>query len=332
MTKMFTPESRTLLDTPLCRLLDIRFPIVQGGMTLVGTGRLAAAVSNGGGLGVVSAGRLTLAELERELDLALDSTGEPLGINIPIGRDQEWLRAAFAAAFSRPLKVVFMGGGNPKPWCAPVKDAGKLLGIVVATPQQAEKSEAIGADVVIAESSEAGGRTSKEPLAGMALIPACAQRVAVPLVAAGSLVDGRGLAAALCLGADGVQMGTRFMLSEESPLHVKTREAMIASEITDTVILGSRHQLGRRVLRGAASEDVLQQEQKADMTEMIALLSGERSRQGLHGGDLENGLVACGQGVGLIGEVLTVAEIIESTVRQAEDCLTKAAQMLRRST
>lgn len=314
------------IDTVLCRRLEIRYPIVQGGMTLAGTGRLAAAVSNCGGLGIVSSGRLSASEFERELDLALGATDKPLGVNLPIGRDDDWLRDIVRISTRRSIKIVFIGGGNPRPWYAPIKDAGKLLGVVVASPQQAVKAEAAGADVIVAESIEAGGRTSRHGISGVTLIPATAERISVPLIAAGGFVDGRGLAAALCLGAHGVQMGTRFMLAEEGPLHVRALEALIRSEVTDTLIIGAYHNLGRRVLRGPASEDVQRQEKTATLSEMRELLSGERSRQGLLEGDVEKGMIACGEGAGLISEVLPVAEIIQRTMRQAEICLSRSGR------
>lgn len=308
----------------LCALLGIRYPIIQGGMTLVGTGHLASAVSAGGGLGVVSAGRMDEATFARETDFALDTTDCPLAVNIPIGRAQEWTEACFNIAIKRDIKAVLIGGGNPKPWCPLVKGAGKLLGIVVATPDQAAKAEAAGADFVVAESIEAGGRTSREELAGVTLIPAASERISVPLVAAGGFVDGRGLAAAMVLGADGVQMGTRFMLAEESPLHKNTFSAMLAADITDTLVVGTRHHMGRRLLRGQASEMVHGSEISASREDMIAMLSGEWSRQGLHLGNLEQGMIACGQGVGLIHDVLPASTIIENTAREAEAHLRRA--------
>ncbi len=313
----------------VCRLLGIRFPILQGGMTLVGTAKLASAVSEGGGLGVVSAGRMDVETFERELEDAIAMTDKPLGVNIPVGRNIEWMKAIFDMALQRNVKIVLIGGGDPKPWSPLVKAAGKLLGIVVASPQQAAKAEATGADLVIAESIEAGGRTSRDEISGVTLIPATADRISVPLVAAGGIVDGRGLAAALALGADAVQMGTRFMLAKESPLHQNAWEAMLASDITDTLVVGNHHRMGRRVLHSAASEKVRQREDDASPEEMIEMLSGEWSRQGLHLGNLQQGLIACGQGVGLIHEVLPAADIIANAVRQAEQHLQRAFSIVR---
>jgi len=313
----------------VCQLLDIRFPILQGGMTLVGTAKLASAVSEGGGLGVVSAGRMEVAAFERELDGAISMTDKPLGINIPVGRNVDWMKACFHMALQRDIKVVFIGGGDPKPWSPLVKDAGKLLGIIVASPQQAVKAEAAGADLVVAESIEAGGRTSREELAGVALIPATADRISVPLVAAGGFGDGRGLAAALALGADAIQMGTRFMLAQESPLHKLAREVMLASDITDTLVVGSTQRMGRRYLRSPASEKISQLQDEASHEEMIEMLSGEWSRQGLHLGNLRQGLIACGQGVGLIHENLPAADIITNIVRQTQEHCLRALTIAR---
>jgi len=331
MTNVTQNSNIEFSKSSVCQLLNIQFPILQGGMTLVGTAKLASAVSQGGGLGVVSAGRMEVAAFERELDDAISMTDKPLGINIPVGRNVGWMKACFHMALQRNIKVVFIGGGNPKPWIPLVKDAGKLLGVVVASPQQAFKAEVAGADLVIAESIEAGGRTSREELAGVPLIPATSDRISIPLVAAGGFVDGRGLAAALALGADAVQMGTRFMLAQESPLHEATRKVMLASEITDTLVVGSSRGMGRRYLRNATSERIIQIEDKASLDDMVAMLSGEWSKQGLHYGNLQQGLIACGQGIGLIHEDLPAAAIIATIVRQAEEHCQRAVTIVRKS-
>lgn len=319
---------KAMARNPVCALLGIRYPVIQGGMTLVGDSKLAAAVSEGGGLGVVSAGRTSPETFAEELDLALKLTDQPVAVNIPIGHAPEWTQACFDIALTRDICMAFIGGGNPKPWCPQVKKAGKRLGIVVASPHHAMRAEQVGADLIVAEGIEAGGRTSPDELAALVLIPATAAAISVPLVAAGSIVDGRGLAAALCLGAQGVQLGTRFMLAEESPVHDLTRQAMLAATVSDTMVIGNSHRIGRRVLRGPAAEHVRSQERTAALEDMIAMLSGEFGRLGLRQGDLQVGMVTCGQGVGLIDEVLPAARIISNMVEGAMASLDHARTTL----
>lgn len=315
----------------LLRVLGCRYPIVQGGMTSVGTARLAAAVSNAGGLGLVSAGRMTVEAFGTEIDRALELARQPIGVNIPITREAAWLEAAIDAALARPIHAVFLGGGNPAPWAERIVAAGKVLALVVASVRQAVKAEALGASLVVAEGMEAGGKAAYEEVGTVALIPAVSGAVDLPVVAAGGIADGRGLAAALSLGAAGVQMGTRFIVSRESPVHEATKQAMVAATIDDTLIVGRRHGLNRRVLRNRGSEKVRQREIETDLDEMLELLAGHNSVRGLLGGDASEGMIACGQGVGVIREVLSVAEIVEQTMAEARRALKAADRALEAS-
>lgn len=294
----------------LCRLLGAAQPILLAGMTTVGTARLAAAVSEAGGLGLVAAGRLTPAAFGAEIDKARSLTSRGIGVNIPVVRDPDLMAGMIAAALARKVSPIILGGGNPGPWASLITDAGRVLGIVTATPQQARKAQSLGARFVVVAGHEAGGKAGADEVGGMVLIPAVVDAVDVPVIAAGGIVDSRTAAAAICLGAAGVQLGTRFMLSEESPLHPDTKSAMLQAAVGDTMIIARRHNMARRMLGTPAARHIVSRESDASVEEMVGLLSGRHSERGLLEGDLASGMVACGQGVGRIGDVLPAAEIV----------------------
>ena len=295
-------------------------------MTLVGTGELAAAVSTAGGFGLVSAGRLSPDDFRAQIAEARRRTPRSIGVNIPVSRDAEWMREAIAVAASEPIRAVVLGGGNPAPWVETIRASGKALMIVVADARQARKAEQLGAAIAIAEGVESGGKTSADELSCMTLIPLVARAVGIPVVAAGGIVDGTTAAAALCLGASGVQMGTRFLMSSESPVHPATMRALVGGERRQTMIIGRSHGMHRRVVRNQAAEDVARRETAASHADMISLLSGERSERGLRQGDVADGLIACGQGLELIDDVPSAAGILERTIRQLSDTLFSTAR------
>jgi enoyl-[acyl-carrier protein] reductase II len=312
----------------LCDLLGAEVPLIQGGMTSVGTARLAAAVSAAGAFGLVSAGRMTPETFDRAIAEALELTDRPLGVNIPISRETEWVEAMLGPALTRPVRFVFTGGGNPAPFAARIRDAGKRLAIVVSNVAQARKAEALGAALVVAEGVEAGGRASREEIGTIALVPAVADAVGIPVVAAGGIADGRGALAALCLGAAGIQMGTRFMSSVESPLHAAAKQALIAASEADTLLIGRRHGMQRRVLRNAAAESVAAREERAGLDEMLQLLSGARSVRGLLEGEVHDGIIACGQSVGAVRSIEPVATIVSGIVAEMKHVLAELSAEL----
>lgn len=305
----------------LCGLLGIRHPILLAGMTSVGTARLAAAVSEAGGLGLVAAGRLSPAAFAAELDKALAATAHPIGVNIPVVRDLDLMEGMISAALARNVAPIILGGGNPAPWAERIRAAGRTLGIVTSTPEQARKAQALGAQMVVVAGQEAGGKAGTGELGGMVLIPAVVDAVSVPVIAAGGIVDGRTAAAALCLGASGVQIGTRFMLSEEAPLHADTKAAMMRAGVADTLIIARSHGMARRMLDTPRARHIVEREAGASLDEMVEMLAGRYSERGLLQGDMANGMVACGQGVGRIKDVLPAGEIVHGIARDLQRVL-----------
>jgi len=312
----------------LCAALGTIHPVIQGGMTSIGTARLAAAVSQAGGLGLVSAGRMTPAQFGAEIDVALALTDRPVGVNVPVVRDTATMQGLLDAALQRRVSVVVLGGGNPLPWAGQVRAAGKTLAVVTANAVQAKKAEALGAAVVIVAGVEAGGKAGVDEIGGMVLIPDVVDAVSIPVVATGGIVDGRGAAAAICLGAAGVQLGTRFMLTDESPLHPRTRQAMIDAGPGGTLLIARRHGLGRRMLDTPAARRVLERETVAPLDEMVSMLSGEHSVRGLLEGDLAEGMVSCGQGVGRIRSVEPAGEIVRRIAAEMHAVLGESAAAL----
>jgi NADH:quinone reductase (non-electrogenic) len=310
----------------LCAALGIAHPVIQGGMTSVGMARLAAAVSDAGGLGLVSAGRMTPEQFGGEIDAALALTAHPVGVNVPVVRDVALMRGLLDAALARRVALVVLGGGNPVPWAGEVRAAGKQLAVVVANAAQARKAEALGAAAVIVAGVEAGGKAGADEIGGMVLIPVVADAVSIPVVATGGIVDGRGAAAALCLGAAGVQLGTRFMLSDEAPLHPRTKAAMLAAGPDATLVIARRQGLGRRMLDTPIARHVLEREPQATLDELLPMLSGTLSVRGLIDGDLEGGMVSCGQGVGRIDAVLPAGEIVRRVAADLRAVLAATTQ------
>jgi NAD(P)H-dependent flavin oxidoreductase YrpB (nitropropane dioxygenase family) len=306
----------------LCRALGIVHPVIQGGMTSVGTARLAAAVSAAGGMGLVSAGRMTPAQFGAEIDDALTLTDKPLGVNVPVTRDAEYMQGLLDAALSRRVSLVVLGGGNPVPWAGKVRAAGKTLAVVTAN------AEALGAAMVIVAGVEAGGKAGVDEIGGMVLIPEVADAVSIPVVATGGIVDGRSAAAAICLGAAAVQLGTRFMLSDESPLHPRTKQAMIDAGPADTLMIARRHGLARRMLDTPAARRVLEREPVALLEEMVPMLSGALSVRGLIEGDLVDGMVSCGQGVGRIRSIEPAGAIVRQIAADMRAVLAASARAL----
>lgn len=310
------------------RAIGCALPLIQGGMTGIGNARLAAAVSNAGGLGLVSAGGMTPGSFAREIEAAAGATDFPVGVNIPVTRDAAWMEAAIAGALARRPDVVVFGGGNPAPWASRITDAGLKWLAVVSSARQAFLAQRSGASAVIAEGNEAGGKNGLEEVGLLTLVPLVVREVDVPVFAAGGIVDGATAAAAICLGAGGVQLGTRFMVSQESPLHPATKD-FLTSQPRSTLLIGRAHGMNRRAVQNPASEEVLRREAGESLEGVVALLGGRRSWRGLREGDIYDGLISAGQGVALIRDVPPVAEIVERLFADMAVVLGEAAERAR---
>ncbi|MEA2085711.1 MAG: nitronate monooxygenase [Chloroflexota bacterium] len=303
-----------MLKTALCHLLGIEHPIIQGGMMWVGTAELAAAVSNAGGLGIIGAGNSGPDWVREQIHLARGWTEEPFGVNILMTSPA----AGEVAAVAREEKVavVTTGSGSPEVYVSRFKQAGIKVMAVVADASMARRMEKAGVDAVIAEGAEAAGEVGE--MTTMVLVPRVVDSVSIPVVAAGGIGDGRGLAAALALGAQGVQVGTRFVCSEECIAHPRYKERIIRAQDGSTVITGQVQRRAVRSLSNRLTHEFQELEKAGASGEELALFSRDRTYLGLVEGNLDDGLLLSGQVAALIGEIKPVGAIINEMVTEAE--------------
>jgi len=313
--------------TRLCDLLGIKYPIIQGGMVWIAGAELAAAVSNAGGLGLISpnAGMSfngdQVENLKKQIEIASGLTSKPFGVNLPIMNNPQ-LEALVDLVIKAKVKVAVTAAGNPALYTGRFKEAGIKVLHLVAAVRHAQSAEKRGVDAVIAEGYEAGGHNGLDELTTMTLIPQVADAVSIPVVAAGGMADARGVVAALALGADGVQMGTRFVAATESAAHQNFKEAVIKASDTDTTITGRK--LGpTRILKNQLATKLLEMEAGGASAEDLQAFIGSvsRSRVGQFEGDLVNGEAYCGAIVGMIKEIKSAAEIIQDIVNNYDKVL-----------
>jgi enoyl-[acyl-carrier protein] reductase II len=305
--------------TRLCDLLGIDYPIIQGGMVWIASAELAAAVSNAGGLGLISpnAGMSRngdqVENLKKQIEIAKGLTSKPFGVNLPILNNPQ-IEALVDAVIKAEVKVVVTAAGNPALYTSRFKEAGIKVLHLVAAVRHAQSAEKRGVDAVIAEGYEAGGHNGLDELTTLTLVPQVVDAVAIPVVAAGGIADARGVVAALALGAEGVQMGTRFVATRECGAHQNFKDAIVKASDTDTAITGRK--LGpTRILKNEIAVKLLDMEATgASAEELLAFIGSSRSRTGQFEGDLANGEAYCGSIAGMIKEIKSVAEIIRNIV------------------
>ena len=312
--------------TRLCNLLGIEYPIIQGGMVWIAGAELAAAVSNAGGLGLISPnagmdrGGDQVENLEKQIERAKSLTAKPFGVNLPILNNPQ-IEALVDVVIKYRVKVAVTAAGNPALYTGRFKDAGVKVLHLVAAVRHAQSAEKRGVDAVIAEGYEAGGHNGLDELTTMTLVPQVADAVSIPVIAAGGIADARGVVAALALGADGVQMGTRFVATYEAAAHQNFKEAVVKASDTDTIITGRK--LGpTRILKNQVAAKMLEMEAAgASVEELQTFLGSSRSRTGQFEGDLVNGEAYCGAIAGMITQISTAAEIIKHIVENYDKVL-----------
>jgi enoyl-[acyl-carrier protein] reductase II len=288
-------------------VLGIDYPILQGGMIWVSDARLAAAVCEAGGLGVIGSGGMPPATIEEEIKKAKELTGNPFGVNVPLLRPDagEVIEAIGRAG----APVLTTSAGNPRTHTARAKELGLKVVHVVSNVRMAEKAQEAGVDVIVAEGYEAGGHNGFDEITTMVLVPQVVDAVDVPVVAAGGIGDARGMVAAFALGAEGVQLGTRFLASVESPAHPRYKQLIIDASDRDTVITG-RAFGPVRVLKNKLSEMILKSEREGWPPEKIQEMIGSgRSVKACLEGDLDEGSFMGGQIAGMIVDLKSVREI-----------------------
>jgi len=315
-----------MINSEICSLLGIRYPVFQGGMAWVADAELAAAVSNAGGLGIIAAMNSNAEQLRQEIRRAKEMTDCPFGVNIMLM--SPFVEECADVVAEEGVAVVTTGAGNPTRFMDKWKTAGIKVIPVVPSVAFAKMFEKKGADAVIAEGCESGGHVGE--LTTMALVPQVADAVNIPVIAAGGIADGRGMAAALMLGACGVQMGTRFLVAEECTIHENYKNAVLRAKDIDTVVTGKRFGHPVRTLKNKMSRAYGELEYKAEVTEdELNAMGAGALRRAAREGDIESGSVMCGQIAGAVKKCETCEEIIIDVVTGAEKILGEASKWVK---
>lgn len=303
-------------ETRITRLFGIRYPIVQGGLARIARAELAAAVSNAGGLGQIAmAGVGTSPELMRaEIRKAKSLTRAPFGVNFPIGHLN--IDALLDVVVEEKVAAVSLTRGDPRPAIARLAGSGIRLLVLVSGPEQARKAEQAGADAVATVGYEGGGHLGRNDLTTFVGVPLVADTVSIPVVAGGGLADGRGLAAALALGAEGVEIGTRFIAVEEAHAHENYKRALLRAHNTAIVKRGL-DQPGR-ALANRWTDDYLKAEAEGTAREdLLAMVGAQANERGVFFGDVENSLLWAGQAAALIGDIPTTGQLVDRMILEA---------------
>jgi NADH:quinone reductase (non-electrogenic) len=317
-----------MFETRLTQLLGIKYPIIQGGLQWFATAQLASAVSEAGGLGIISS--LTFPDqnrLRKEIRQIREMTEKPFGVNLSMlpelmkdDRTEEILQIIV----EEEVPVVETSGRSPEPFIKKLKRAGIKLIHKVPSLRFAQKAESIGADAVIIVGFECGGRPGMDDVTSLVLIPSVADSVRIPVIAGGGIADARGFLAALALGAEGVLMGTRFIATYECPAHPRIKEWFVRARETDTVVIHRSIRSAARVIKNRTTEETLSMENRgASLEELMKVISGHMGQKALQEGDWEEAVIGCGQCVGLIHEIKSVREVIEEIVQGAQAILRK---------
>lgn len=306
----------------ITQLFNINYPIIQGGMIWNSGYKLASAVSNAGGLGLIGAGSMYPDVLRTHIQKCKQATDRPFGVNVPLLYPN--IEEIMQIIVEEGVKIVFTSAGNPKTWTAFLKEHGITVVHVVSSSKFALKAQEAGVDAIVAEGFEAGGHNGREETTTFTLIPMVRAQLTLPLIAAGGIATGRGMLAAMTLGADGVQMGSRFVASVESSAHDAFKQTVINAQEGDTV-LTLKELAPVRLLKNKFYADLQAlYKQCPSEEELKALLGRARAKRGMFEGDLVEGELEIGQIAGLLNEIKPVAEIIDEIIRDF-----KAAQQER---
>lgn len=306
----------------ITQLFNIKYPVVQGGMIWNSGYKLAAAVSNAGGLGLIGAGSMYPEVLREHIQKCKKTTDKPFGVNVPMLYPN--VEEIMNIIVEEGVKIVFTSAGNPKTWTTWLKEKGITVAHVVSSSKFALKAQEAGVDAVVAEGFEAGGHNGREETTTLTLIPMVKKQLSIPLIAAGGIATGTAMHAAMVLGADGVQMGTRFAMTLESSSHEHFKNACVEAKEGDTY-LTLKELAPVRLIRNKFFEEVQHAYSNgATLEELKELLGRARAKRGMFEGDLENGELEIGQIVGLIDEIQSVEEVMKEIVQDFEKSIQKS--------
>ena len=314
------------LKTRDTKLLGIQHPIVQGGMMWVGRAELASAVSNAGGLGILTAlTQPTPDDLRREIERCRNLTDKPFGVNLTILPSvtpppyADYRRAIIDSG----IKIVETAGSRPQEHIEEFKEHGIIVIHKCTSVRHALSAERMGADIICIDGFECAGHPGEDDVPGLVLIPAAADKVKAPMIASGGFADGRGLAAALALGAEGINMGTRFCATQEAPIHEAIKRFILENDERATNLIFRKFHNTGRVAKNSVSDKVvgLSSVEGATFEDIRPLVSGARGREALETGNIDSGLIWAGQAQGLIHDIPTCGALLEGIVAQAEDII-----------
>jgi nitronate monooxygenase len=319
------------IRTRVSEKLGIRYPIIQGGMMWLGRAELASAVSNAGGLGILTAlTQPTPDALLKEIERCRGMTDEPFGVNLTIlpSASPPPYEAFLDAIIASGVKILETAGSNPKEFIAKAKAADITIIHKCTAVRHALSAERNGVDMISIDGFECAGHPGEDDVGGLVLIPAAARQLKIPVIASGGIGDGRGLAAALALGAEGVNMGTRFCATKEAPMHPGIKQMMVAKSERDTNLIFRTLRNTARCLKNSVSDEVVAMERRpggVEFKEIHHLVAGARGRAALESGGWEDGLIWGGQVVGLIDDVPTCEELLQRMVVECRERLAIAS-------
>jgi enoyl-[acyl-carrier protein] reductase II len=305
------------MKTRITELFHIEYPIIQAGMVWVSGWKLAVAVSNAGALGLIGSGSMSCDLLREHIRKANEATGKPFGVNIPLLRGDA--NALIQTVIDEKIKIVFTSAGHPLKYIDKLKSAGCTVVHVIASVKHALKAEEAGVDAVVAEGFEAGGHNGIDEIATLVLVPQVADALSIPVIAAGGIVDGRQMLAAIVCGAEGVQMGTRFAATVESSAHERYKQAIVEAKDRDTILTLKKIAPVRLIKNPFALYAQKEESLGKSKEELLQLLGIGRERKGIFEGNWEEGEFEMGQSSGLVKEILPAAEVVRNTIREFEE-------------
>ncbi len=313
------------MENRICKLLGIQYPIIQGGMVWCSGWRLASAVSNAGGLGLLGAGSMHPEVLREHIRKCKEATDKPFGVNVPLMYPE--IEQVMAILAEEQVKIVFTSAGNPKTWTQHLKEQGMTVVHVVSSSKFAKKCEEAGVDAIVAEGFEAGGHNGREETTTMCLIPHVRRVTQLPLIAAGGIGTGASILAAMALGAEGVQIGTRFALTVESSAHEAFKQLCLSLNEGDTKLLLKKVS-PTRLVKGTFTSQVEEAEARgASVEELREILGKGRAKKGIFEGNLEEGELEIGQIASYFREELSVAEVMQDLVSDFHAALQRLNSM-----
>lgn len=308
------------MRTEICDLIGIDYPLFQGGMAWVSMAELVSAVSEGGGLGIIGTAFMSPDAIRDEIIKTMSMTSRPFGVNVMLMRPDA--DKVIQVLLEHPVAVVTTGAGNPGKYVAALKEKGMKVIPVVPSVALAQRMERVGVDAVIAEGMESGGHVGE--LTTMCLVPEVVEALSIPVIAAGGIIDGRGLAASLALGAKGVQMGTRFLCAAETTIPDVVKDMVLRAKDRDTVVAARSTGHPVRVLKNKLSRE-LERLDAENAPEELEKLGKGKLKDAMVRGDIEWGSVMCGQGAAMVREITPAAQIIREVIEQAEDIIQRLA-------